>query len=105
MLCQILAANYVILKVTIGSIELNLSLTSYGNHLNFVFHEVKSSIFYSFTPPMVRPETKYRCKNGYSATIGKQVKIVAAERMEVVVTCVLPVAVLVCAEILASPDN
>jgi len=38
---------------------------------------------YSFTPPMVRPVTKYLCKNGYRQTIGSMVTTVAAARIDV----------------------
>ena len=48
-------------------------------NLIFFFH-------YSFTPPMVRPATKYLCRNGYRQTMGSIVMIVAAARTDVGVT-------------------
>ena len=51
------------------------------------FETALSGIFiYSFTPPIVRPVTKYLCKKGYRHTIGSIVAMVAAARTETGVT-------------------
>ena len=41
---------------------------------------------YSFTPPIVRPVTKYLCRNGYRQMIGSMVTTVAAARTDTGVT-------------------
>ena len=45
-----------------------------------------SPFIHSFTPPIVSPVTKYRCRNGYRQMMGSIVATVAAARTETGVT-------------------
>ena len=48
-----------------------------------------SKKYYSFTPPIVIPTTKYFCTNGYTTRIGRVATTVIAERVLIGVTDVL----------------
>ena len=47
-----------------------------------LLNEIYYFSLYSLTPPIVRPVTKYLCRNGYRHTIGSMVAIVAAARID-----------------------